>query len=85
MGGMSRKPVSTKVLLALIFAGIVLPITICVVLALALLLAAMGDALGGLVLRYVALAGGIVWFVVLVGLILIQAIDTLGRSDNVDQ
>ena len=85
MGGMSRKPVSSKVLLALMVAGLVLPITICVVLALASLLAAMGDAVGGAVLRYVALAGGVVWIVVLVGLIFVQAIHALGRSDDADQ
>ena len=72
-------------LLALIVAGLVLPITICVVLGLAALLAAMGDALGGKVLRYVALAGGIVWIVVLVGLIFVQAIHALGRSDDAEQ
>ena len=85
MGGMSRKPVSSKVLLALMVAGLVLPITICVVLGLASLLAAMGDAVGGQVLRYVALAGGVVWIVVLVGLIFVQAIHALGRSDDADQ
>ena len=82
---MSRKPVSSMVLLALIVAGLVLPMTICVVLALASLLAAMGDAVGATVLRYVALAGGIVWIVVLVGLIFVQAIHALDRSDDADQ
>jgi hypothetical protein len=81
---MSRKPVVSKVLLALLVAGLVLPITICVVLALASLLPAMGDAVGGLVLRYVAEAGGVVWIVVLVGLIFVEAIDVLGRSDDAD-
>ncbi len=85
MGGMSRKPVSSKVLLALIVAGLVLPMTICVVLALGSLLAAMGDNAGGAVLRYVALAGGVVWIVVLVSLIIVQAIHTLGRPDDTDQ
>jgi hypothetical protein len=82
---MSRKQVSSKVLLALMIAGLVLPITICVVLALAALLAAMGDTLGGAVLRYVALAGGVVWIVVLIGLIFVQAIHALGGSDDADQ
>jgi purine-cytosine permease-like protein len=82
---MSRKQVSSKVLLVLVIAGLVLPITICVVLGLASLLAAMNDALGGAVLRYVALAGGVVWIVVLVGLILVQAIHALGGSDDADQ
>ena len=85
MGGMSRKPVPSKVLLALIVAGLVLPMTICVVLALAELLPAMGDKVGGTVLRYVALAGGIVWIVVLVVLILLQAIQAMDRADDADQ
>jgi len=85
MGGMSRRPVSSKVLLALLVVGLVLPITICIVLALASLLAAMGDAVGGAVLRYVALAGGVAWIVALVGLIFVLAIQTLGRSDDADQ
>ena len=69
-------------LLALIVAGLALPVTICIVLALASLLAAMNDAVGCAVLRYVALAGGVVWVVVLVGLIFVQAIHALGRSDD---
>lgn len=85
MGGMSRKPFTSKVLLALIVAGVVLPISICVVLALASLLAVMGDAIGGAVLHYVALAGGVVWIVVLIGLVLVQAIHSCGRSDDADQ
>ena len=44
-----------------------------------------GDALGAAVLRYVALAAGVVWIVVLVGLIFVQAIQALGRSDDADQ
>jgi len=81
---MSRKSVSSMVLLALIVAGLVLPITTCVVLGLASLLAAMGDAVGGAVLRYVALGSGAVWIVVLIVLILLQAIQRLGRSDDAD-
>jgi len=82
---MSRKPVSPMLLLALMVAGLALPITICVVLALASLLAAMNDAVGGAVLRYVALAGGVVWVVVLVSLIFVQAFHALSRSDDADQ
>ncbi len=85
MGGMSRKSVFSLVLLALIVVGLVLPITICIVLGLASLLAAMGDDMGGKVLRYVALAGGVVWIVDLVGLIFVQAIRALDRSDDPDQ
>ena len=35
-------------------------------------------------LRYVALAGGIVWVVVLVSLVFVQAIHALDRSDDAD-
>ncbi len=71
-------------LLALMVVGLLLPIAICVVLALASLLVAMNDTVGGAVLRYVALAGGVVWIVVLVSLIFVQAIHALGRSDDAD-
>jgi hypothetical protein len=81
---MSRKPVSSMVLMALIVPGLALPVAICIVLALAELLAVMHDGLGATVLRYVALAGGIVWIVVLVGLVFVQAIHALGRSDDAE-
>lgn len=84
MGGMSHKPVPCKTVLALIVAGLALPITICVVVALASLLTAMGDATGGAVLRYVAMAGGIIWIVVLISLVFVQALHALGRSDDAD-
>jgi hypothetical protein len=84
MGGMSRKPV-TNVLLALIVAGLLLPVMICIVMALASLLAALGDRLGGAVLQYVGLAGGVLWIMVLVALIIVQAIHTLGEPDDPDQ
>lgn len=85
MGGMRCKPVFSKVLLALIVAGLVLPIAICLILSLALLLSTMGDAIGGAALHYVALAGGVVWIVVLLGLIFVQAIHALGGPDDAEQ
>jgi len=82
---MNRKPVSSKVLLGLIAAGLVLPTAICIVLGLAALLGEMRDASGAAVLGYVALGGGIVWIVVLIGLIFVLAINALARSDDPDQ
>jgi len=80
---MGRKPVSSKAVLLLIAAGVVLPIVITVLAALAALLAGMGDAVGGLVLRYAAVACGIAWAVVLICLLLIQALNSLDdRSDG---
>ncbi len=84
MGGMNRKSVPSKVLMGLIVAGLVLPMTICVVVALAWLLSKMGDDPGGKVLGYVALALAIMWVVVLIALVLVQAIHLLGRSNDAD-
>jgi hypothetical protein len=82
---MSRKPVSAKAMLALVAAGLVLPIVIAVLVGLAALLAAMGDAAGGIVLRYCALAGGIGWIIVLVCLLLVQGLSALGEADDADE
>ena len=79
---MSRKPIPAKAILALVTAGLVLPIVILVRLALGELLAKMGDAGGGIVLRYVALAGGIGWLVVLACLLLAQGLNALADSDE---
>jgi hypothetical protein len=79
---MRRKPVISKALYILLVAGLLLPIAICVMVALAALLTAMQDAAGGAALRYVALAGGILWVVDLVAIVLVQAIDALDRSDE---
>ncbi|MGD0899300.1 MAG: hypothetical protein ABR915_15795 [Thermoguttaceae bacterium] len=79
---MSRKPVSPKAIVALVAAGLVLPIVISVLLALAELLAVMGDVAGGIVLRYLALAGGIGWILVLVCLLLAQGLNALTDSDK---
>jgi len=82
MGGMSRKPISAKVLFPLVIAGLMLPMMICIVVGLASLLTAMGDGNGGAALRYVALAGGVVWVVDLLAIVLVQAIDSLDRPDD---
>jgi len=82
---MSRKPVSAKAMLALVAAGVVLPIVIAVLLGLDALLAGMGDADGGSVLGYVALAGGITWIIVLVCLLLAQGLNALDDRDDSDE
>ena len=81
---MHRKQVFSKALIVLLVAGLLLPVTICVVMALAALLEAMKDITGGLVLRYVALAGGVAWVVDLVAIVLVQAIGTLDCQDKGD-
>jgi hypothetical protein len=79
---MSRKPIPAKAIVALVAAGLVLPIVISVLLALGTLLAAMGDAGGGIVLRYIALASGIGWLIVLACLLLAQGLNALADSDE---
>jgi hypothetical protein len=74
---MQQPLIPHRTVLALIASAIILPITICVVLAVAGLLQAMGDSVGGNVLRWVALGGGILWSVNLVCLILALAVGTL--------
>jgi|HubBroStandDraft_6_1064221.scaffolds.fasta_scaffold385689_2 hypothetical protein len=86
MGHMQRKTVFAKTLLLLVVAGLLLPATICIVVALASLLSSMGDVTGGKALRYVALAGGVVWVADLVAIVLVQALvqifDALDRPDE---
>jgi hypothetical protein len=74
-----------RLILALIVAAILLPITLCVVLGVASLLDAMGDSLGGLILRRIALAGGILWVIDGICLVLVLALGALRRPDDPDE
>jgi hypothetical protein len=64
-------------MLPLIVVLLVLPITISVLVAASTLLVAMGDTVGGVVLRYIALGCGIVWVVGLVCLVVLQGFRSL--------
>ena len=66
----------------MLIAGLLLPITICVVVALAVLLVARLRTTADAALRYVAVAAGILWVVDLVAIVLLQAINMLDRPDN---
>ncbi len=79
---MNRKLIPHWAVVCLIAAAVILPAVICVMLGVAALLGKMGDAPAGSVLKYVAMAGGIVWVVDLIGLVLIQAINSLGDSSQ---
>ncbi len=74
---MSRRLIPTYALLLLTALAVVLPIIICVLLALGRLLEGMGDATGGRVLDAVALGVGVLWVVDLIGLVLSQAVNSL--------
>ena len=71
-----------RVLLIMLVVAVVLPIAITLVAGVAALLGAMGDAAGQAVLGRVALAGGIVWGIHLVCLLLVQAIHLLAGGDS---
>jgi hypothetical protein len=71
----------------LLAAALLLPVVVCVVVAAARVLAAMDDHAGAAVLDRVALGCGMVWIVVLVALVLVQAAAALlerpsGRGDR---
>jgi len=79
---MPQPLVPRRLVLALIVATTVLPIVLCVVLGVAGLLDAMGDSLGGIVLRRIALGGGILWTVELICLVLVLAIGAIRGPDE---
>ncbi len=74
---MSQKLVPRRVILLLIAAALVLPTVICVVLAVGSVLTAMGDTSGWVVLRRIALAGGILWAIDLICLLVVLALGAL--------
>ena len=82
---MRRPLVPHGIVLSLVAAALLLPIVICVVLGVAALLAEMGDSVGGVVLRWIALSCGIVWVIDLIGLVLLVAIGTLRGPDGPDE
>jgi hypothetical protein len=81
---MHRPLIPHRLVLALIVATILLPIALCVDLGVAALLSEMGDSAGGLVLHRIALAGGILWIIDLICLVLVLAIGTLRGPDESD-
>jgi hypothetical protein len=79
---MDLSPLVRCLLLALIAVALILPIAICIVLGVGSLLGSMGDAVGGRVLGWIALAGGILWGIDLVALLLVQTFLTLSDRDR---
>jgi hypothetical protein len=73
-----------RIVLTLIAATLLLPITICVVFGVAALLEAMGDSAGGVVLHRIAIGCGILWIIDLICLVLVLAIGTLRGPDEPD-
>ena len=79
---MNRRLIPRGVTLLLLAGMVILPIAAGVVLAVSSLLAAMGDSTGGVVLKYLALGCGILWFVDLAALVLVQGLQGLSDHDE---
>ena len=79
---MDPSPLFRRLMLVLIAVAVILPIGICIVMGVGALLGTMGDAVGGRVLGWIARAGGIVWGVDLVGLLLVQTLLTLSDHEG---
>jgi putative exporter of polyketide antibiotics len=79
---MSRKLVPLRIMLVLIAGVVILPIAICVILAVAALLGEMGEAPQRSPLRWIALGVGVLWLVDLICLVLAQGLNSLADSDE---
>jgi ABC-type transport system involved in multi-copper enzyme maturation permease subunit len=79
---MSQKLVPLWIIRLLIAGLVVLPIAICVILAVAALLGEMGEPPERSPLRSVALGVGIFWVVDLICLVLAQGLNSLANSDE---
>jgi hypothetical protein len=82
---MNRKPICPCVLLFLVAAALVLLIGLVVILGLGRLLAAMGDGGGAVVLDWVALAGGILLAMDLIGLLLALGVNAVSEPAEPDE
>jgi hypothetical protein len=74
-----------RIVIALVVAAFLLPITICVIAGVAALLGGMGDVAGCAALHRVALGCGILWVIDLVCLLLVLATATLRGPDEPEQ
>ncbi|OHB73500.1 MAG: hypothetical protein A2V70_19340 [Planctomycetes bacterium RBG_13_63_9] len=79
---MSQRLVPRSILMAMIAGALGLPIAIAVLWGVSALLSAMDDLGGATVLRYLALAAGLLWAIDLIGLVLLQAVHALADRDD---
>lgn len=79
---MRQRLVPPSVVLFLLVGALMLPVAISILFGLGRLLTAMGDSSGGTVLGWIGLAAGVLWSLDLIGLILVQAINSLGSEDR---
>jgi len=74
--------VSRRMVFQLTVWAVMLPMIVCVVIGVAALLEGMGDYDGGVMLRRIALFGGILWTIDLIGLLMVLAIGSLRGPDE---
>ncbi len=67
-----------RLMLCLVAGLVILPIILSVLIALARLLGAMGDATGAIVLDRIGLGVGVVWLVDFISLVLVLALERVG-------
>ncbi len=82
---MNRSPIPHQIIALAIAGAIIIPIAICLFLAVAALLSAMGDASGAGALRWVGLVCGIFWVLDLILLVMALALNALSERDDKDQ
>jgi hypothetical protein len=79
------QPLISRLCIALAAAwAVILPIAICLFLAIASLLSAMGDSSGAYALRWVGLICGILWVLDLILLVIALAVNVLSEKDDSD-
>ncbi len=71
-----------RFLVGLLVGALGLPILLCVLLAVGRLLAAMQDGVGARVVDWISLALYILWGADLIGLVIVQAIQSLGPPNE---
>jgi hypothetical protein len=81
---MNQPPIPRQIVALAIAGAVIFPIAICLFLAVASLLSAMGDASGAWALRWVGLICGIVWVLDLILLVIALAINALSKPDDSD-
>jgi hypothetical protein len=81
---MAKQPIPRQTIALVIAGAIILPIAICLITGAASLLAAMGDTIGGGVMRWIAFGCGMVWALDLILLVLALSINSLSESNDSD-
>jgi hypothetical protein len=83
--GETHSVVSRQTLVVLLLGALLLPITICVLVAASGLLATMQDASGAAVLGRIAQAGGVLWSLTLIVLLIALGVNSIATKSPSDR